>query len=148
MWGVEPRGCPTLFAFAYSNFPATATVPPLRSFPLSSEASPADNPVQYSGLPCYPSILLPRIIMVQGIAHSHSVLFHISLVFTLYLFVECGESNPVAVLRSSLSLIPTFRPLQPCHPCGLSRCHPRQALPPIRCSTQGFRVILQSCYLV
>ena len=40
VWGVEPRGCPTLFAFAYSNFPAIATVPPLRSFPLSSEATP------------------------------------------------------------------------------------------------------------
>lgn len=77
-----------------------------------------------------------------------NVLFHISLVFTLYLFVECGESNPVAVLRSSLSLIPTFRPLQPCHPCGLSRCHPRPALPTIQCSTQGLHVILQSFYLV
>ena len=62
--------------------------------------------------------------------------------------MECGESNPVAVLRSSLSLIPTFQPLQPCHPCGLSRCHPRPALPTIQYSTQGFRVILQSFYLV
>lgn len=76
----------------------------------------------------------------------------------LYLFVECGESNPVAVLRSSLSLIPTFQPLQPCHSCGLSRRHPpsSEAGPadyPVRwltiqCSTQGLRVILQSFYLV
>ena len=52
MWGVEPRGCPTLFAFAYSNFPATATVPPLRSFPLSSEADPADYPVRRLTIQC------------------------------------------------------------------------------------------------
>ena len=83
-----------------------------------------------------------------------NVLFHISLVL-VFILVECGESNPVAVLRSSLSLIPTFRPLQPCHSCGLSRCHPRLTLTdyPVRwltiqCSIRGFRVILQSFYLV
>lgn len=46
--GVEPlRGCPSLFAFAYSNFPATASVPLLRSFPPSSEATLlSDYPVR------------------------------------------------------------------------------------------------------
>lgn len=63
--GVEPLcGCPTLFAFAYSNFPATATVPLLRSFPPSSEAGPADYPVQHPGPPCYPAIILPRLSLV------------------------------------------------------------------------------------
>ena len=74
--------------------------------------------------------------------------FHVLTYFNLLYIVECGESNPVAVLRSSLSLIPTFRPLQPCHPYGLSRCHPRPALLTIQCSPQGLRVILQSFYLV
>lgn len=51
--GVEPLcGCPTLFAFAYSNFPATATVPLLRSFPPSSEAGPADYPVRWLTIQC------------------------------------------------------------------------------------------------
>lgn len=46
--GVEPlRGCPSLFAFAYSNFPATASVPLLRSFPPPSEATLlSDYPVR------------------------------------------------------------------------------------------------------
>lgn len=47
------------------------------------------------------------------------------------------------------------RPLQPCHSCGLSRCHPRLSpadypvrLLTIQCSSQGSHVILQSDYLV
>lgn len=58
-----------------------------------------------------------------------------AITYEFILSWSVGESNPsVAVLRSSLSLIPTFRPLHPCHSCGLSRRHPRPPYcPTIQC---------------
>ena len=98
VWGVEPRGCPTLFAFAYSNFPATATVPPLRSFPPSSEASPADYPVRWLTIQCSSQdfrVILQSFYLVYLRSQTASVAGHQPSYQSCHITLWCREHDSV-----------------------------------------------------
>ena len=71
--------------------------------------------------------------------------FSISHFFINNIFVECGESNPVAVLRVSFSITGHCNRATPAVFPAVIRGYP---LPTILYSILGFRVILQSFYLV